>query len=306
MNNTNYTKEYAKFLQSRLNLTSKIKAVFDLSNGTAGIVLEELKNLNPNNLEIILINETPDPNFSAHGPNPLKEGAMEGLKQEVKKQNADIGIIVDADEDRVFFIDNKGDEIHPDKAAILIALEFNGPVIIDVRSGYPIREWLKENNRSVIDCRVGHYFIKKMMREKDIAFGAEVSGHYYFKDFLYADSGLRASMSMLNALSKLKEKNTSLSEWEKSSLKTYRIPETNYKVSDKQIIIEKIQNAFISEIKNSNNLDGIRIECGEGENMWWFSVRPSNTENLLRLNVEAKKEEVLKEGVKRLEGYIKN
>src|SRR3989344_4394381 len=175
-----YAEIYAKFLRRFLKLKAPLRVVFDCSNGTTALIIKKLRNLEIDKLEIKLINDKLDGNFPAHGPNPMAENALNDLERAVKKYRTDLGVIFDADGDRVFFVDDKGKEIHSDIIAGLIAENFFGPVILDIRSGYSAREPLSRAKRKVVDSRVGHYFIKKMMKNKKINFAAELSGHYYF------------------------------------------------------------------------------------------------------------------------------
>jgi phosphomannomutase len=226
----------------------------------------------------------------------MLSGALDTAAETVVREGADFGAVFDADEDRVFFIDNEGRPVVPDRAAALLASSFTGPVLVDVRSGYAIREWLAAENRQCIESRVGHFFIKQRMRELDIAFGAEASGHYYFRSFFYADSGMFAFVTMANRIAELRESGKTLSSWIANFPRLYRITETNFTVSDKQDTIERISNTFKKEAVRISNLDGVRMEFssfdGRGAE-WWMSMRESNTENLLRLNLEAKDETVM-------------
>ncbi len=289
-----YTRIYAGFLKKFLKIRRPLKVVFDCSNGSAGPVIKKISNLVIGKLEIILINEKPDGRFPAHGPNPMAKGATDDLRKAVSKNKADLGVIFDADGDRAFFIDDLGEGIHSDITAALIGKNYKGPVILDVRAGYLARELISK----VIDSRVGHYFIKKLMRQRKAPFAAETSGHYYFKDFFYADSGIFAAIQFMNAASEILKKGKKLSGWIDSLPKYYRSGEINFRISDKKAVMKKAENLFKKEAKKISHLDGLKMEFGPPVGQWWFSLRPSNTEDLLRLNLEAKDEKVFKKALK--------
>src|SRR3989344_3207106 len=188
-----YIKIYVQFLKKFLKPKRKLTVVFDCSNGSTGEILARfIKTYKLTNFK--LINQRPDGRFPAHGPDPMKPGAMDDLCQTVRKYKADLGVIFDADGDRVFFVDDRGRPVHSDVVAGLLSKNFNGQAILDVRAGYLAREFIVAGlprpgggKKKIVNSRVGHYFIKKLMREKKIPFAAEVSGHYYFQDFFFAD-----------------------------------------------------------------------------------------------------------------------
>lgn len=302
-----YINIYADFLKNFLKPQRKLKVVFDCSNGTAGIIL---KNLKTKKLKAILINQIPDGNFPAHGPNPLKFGALKQLQNEVKKQKADLGMIFDADADRVFFVDNLGRFVNPDIIARLLIWHLKPrKVIIDIRTGWLVRKPTTNNlrpttnNQQLIISRVGHYFIKKLMREIKANFAAEYSGHYYFKKFFYADSGILAAIEAINAVSKLPYK---LSDFIDLLPQYHRSDELNFKVKNPQECLKKIEQAL--KAKNYklkakiSYLDGLTMEFEE----WWFNLRPSNTEPLIRLNIEAKSKKLLNQKIKELRNFLEN
>lgn len=280
----NYIRTYADFLKKNLKIGKPLSVVFDCSNGTVGIVLQKLfRELRSS--KFIILNSNPDGNFPAHGPNPMAEGAMDDLSEAVLKNKADLGVIFDADGDRVFFVDNKGRLILPEAAIFLLARNFKGPVVLTVNVGIVARELLAKNRRKIVDSRVGHYFVKKLIREKEIDFASEISGHYYFKKFFYADSGIFAAIQFMNAVSKLP---VSLSSWIDSMPKYFRSGELNFEVKDKKEAIEKAKSYYRNRAKKVSDLDGLTMQ-GDG---WWFNLRPSNTEDLLRLNLEAQHERI--------------
>ncbi len=306
-----YSKIYSDFLKKKLNLKKSLRVVFDCSNGTTGIILKELfrksKFQNPKSkkthqsINSKLINWRPDGRFPAHGPDPWKKRAMDQLSRAVLKEKADLGVIFDADGDRVFFVDDEGRPVSPDIIAALISKNFPGSVILDLRSGYLARELISADRKKIIDSRVGHYFIKQTMRKKKISFGAESSGHYYFKDFYYCDSGIFAAIQFINQVSVMRNKNLKLSEWVSELPKYYRSGELNFEISNKSAAMKRVEEFYNKSVGKISHLDGIKIE---GEN-WWCNVRPSNTENLLRLNLEAKNKKIFDRKLKELTRLLK-
>ncbi len=302
-------KIYANFLNKFLKPAKSLKVVFDCSNGTTGLVLKKLLQTANCKLQTLLINATPDGNFPAHGPNPSKAGAMNQLKKEILSQKADLGIIFDADGDRVFFIDNKGKFINPDIIANLLIWRLNPKkVVIDVRTGWLVRK-PTTYNQQLTTSRVGHYYIKKLMRKIKADFGAEQSGHYYFafqnlgKGELYYDSGILSAIEIINAVSKLPYK---LSNYIDLLPQYYRSPELNLKVENPKQFIKKIEKYYKSKttdykLLTTNYLDGLTMEFSD----WWFNLRPSNTEPLLRLNIESNNKILLQQKIKELKSFIK-
>ncbi len=323
----NYYERYSDFLRKHLKVKKSVSVVFDCSNGTTGLALKKLFTHHPLPITHYSLNSIPDGNFPAHGPDPWKGGAIPALGKEVARRKADCGVIFDADGDRVFFVDDRGALVPPDHTTILIAQNFKGPVILDVRQGFLVREWLREHKRKIIDSRVGHFFIKKLMRQKKVPFAAELSGHYYFssgggsasggKDTAYWDSGILAAIQFLNSVSRLPG---SLSEWINEQPKYWQSGEINFAIKDTNIqmrtndtnntnaklrIMQRIEKYYRKRARRISKLDGLKMEFGTGAGAWWFSVRPSNTEDLLRLNVEAKDEKVLQAKLRKLRAAIR-
>jgi len=294
---------YAEFIEGFLKIEQSLTVVFDCSNGTTGLVLRKVKSKREK-VKGIFINDRPDGNFLAHGPDPLRPDALRDLIRAVQENKADCGVIFDADGDRVFFVDDKGKPLTADNAAILIGETEQGPVALDVRMGYGAREWFASHNRAVVDSRVGHYFIKKLMREKNISYAAELSGHYYFSDFFYCDSGIFAAIRFLNSVARLKQKGMKLSEWITAQPHYYQSREINFEVTDKEAMMKKVYDTYKDEARITSTLDGIKMEFGEGDKAWWFNVRPSNTENLLRLNLEAKDKKLFNAKLKEIKALI--
>ena len=335
-----YQKQYVDFFKKFVKIKKPLKVVFDCSNGTTGIILKELfrkrqATSDKRQVNYVLLNAKPDGNFPAHGPNPLVKGAMRQVGREVreprrwvgaptaKRVGADLGIIFDGDGDRVFFIDNKGRWIDPNESAYVLTRMFKPPYVVGIVSSWRLKKLKVENRkRQVFISQVGHYFFKKLMREKKATLGLEHSGHYYFKDFFYCDSGIFAAIQVINFVSALK---MPFSEWLDTLPKYYRSGEINMKLvtsEKRQVkrILEKIEKRYKNQGCKISKLDGLTVEFGpsplkereakrfgrnysfKGEG--WFNVRPSNTEPLLRLNVEATGKKLFNEKLKEIKKII--
>ncbi len=292
----NYIRLYADFLKKNLHPSRPISLVCDCSNGTAGLVLKELFAGIPH-LTVQMLHDRPDGNFPAHGPNPLAEGAQEELRRTVIRVHADAGVIFDADGDRVFFVDEKGNSLEPAAAILFLANCFRGDVLLPVNIGPFVRSQLLQQGRAAVDVRVGHHFVKQAMRAGGMEFAAEQSGHYYFKNFFYFDSGIFAAIQFANAVSALP---MPLSEWIRQLPPHWISGEVNFEVADKEKKLKQLHLAYASQASRIQELDGLSMEFPD----WWFNVRASNTENLIRLNMEATREQVFKDRFSELRRLI--
>jgi phosphomannomutase len=227
------------------------------------------------------------------------------VQKEVLKKQCALGISFDGDGDRVGFVDEKGEVVGGDLITALLAqgLEEKGSAVIyDLRSSRVVREEIERLGMRPVESRVGHTFLKANMRKENAVMGGEVSGHYYFRDFFFADSAIFATLSVLDMLCRENEK---FSEIVKPLRKYAHSGEINFDVSDKDKILDRVV-AHFADAKISY-LDGIKVEYWDSANLkesWWFSLRPSNTENLLRLNLEASSPELLAQKKKLLEELL--
>jgi len=231
----------------------------------------------------------PDGSFPNHEANPLKEENLVELKKKVIEEKADFGIALDGDADRVFFIDEKGETIPSDFITCLIAKEIlknkkNEKILYDLRSSWIVKQEVEKLHNKALMCRVGHAFIKQRMRKEKAIFAGELSGHFYFKDNFYTDSGIIAAVKVIELLSK---ENKKLSELTAPLQKYSASGEINFEVKDKKAKMKELEKLYSDG--NVSHLDGIRIDFDD----WWFNVRASNTEPLLRLNLEAKTKELM-------------
>ena len=281
--------DYKKFLKAFLKDVKGLKVVVDGSNGMGS---QDFSLVNDYlDCDTKIINFDIDGNFPSHDPNPMNNGAADMLISEVKKMHADLGIIFDGDADRVFFVDEKGSIVPSDYVTALISEELlkyhkNSEILYDLRSSWIVPERIKAMGGIPKMSRVGHSFIKELMRKDKALFAGELSGHFYFKDAHYTDSGIIAAICILNLLSSRKE---TFSKLVSPLEKYFASGEINFEVKDKDRVMKCIEEKY-SDGKISW-LDGIKVEYDD----WWFNVRASNTEPLLRLNMEARTKLLLKE-----------
>ncbi|MDF1666948.1 MAG: phosphomannomutase/phosphoglucomutase [Planctomycetota bacterium] len=272
----------------------------DCANGVAGPMVEQLfERFDKVSLDKLYFE--PDGTFPNHEANPLKLETLVDLQKLVRDKSLQLGIAFDGDGDRAAFVDEKGDPVASDLLTAFLASDVlkqhgGGTIVYDLRSSLVVKETIEKLGGKGIEERVGHAFIKKTMRDNDVIFGGELSGHYYWKDNYFADS---AFMAITRVLSIVSRDGKPLSELIAPFRRTAQSGEINYKVEDKDGRIEALSKAF--EDGEQSRLDGISIRC-DG---WWFNVRKSNTEPVLRLNLEAQDEALLKEKLVAVEAVIK-
>ncbi|CAN2215270.1 {ManB} Phosphomannomutase [Candidatus Nanopelagicaceae bacterium] len=278
--------DYVSHLLDLVNLSSirPLKIVIDAGNGMAGhtapAVFARL------NAEVIEMYYELDGSFPNHEANPIDPENLRDLQAAVKKNQADIGLAFDGDADRCFLVDEKGDLVNPSALTALIAtrelVKYPGSTIIyNLISSKSVREIVEENGGTAVRSRVGHSYIKKLMAETGAVFGGEHSGHFYFRDFWRADSGMLAA---LYAIAALGESDTPLSQLFAPFNRYISSGEVNSTVSDAVASTKKIEEHYgaLAGVE-LDHLDGLTV-TGD---TWWFNLRASNTEPLLRLNVEA-------------------
>ena len=278
---------YVDHLLSLVDLSEirSLKIVIDAGNGMAGhtapAVFARL------NCEVIPLFFELDGTFPNHEANPIDAKNLKDLQKAVKKHGADIGLAFDGDADRCFLGDENGDLVNPSTLTALIAdreLKKNpgANIIYNLISSRAVVEIVEESGGKAIRSRVGHSYIKKLMAETGAVFGGEHSGHFYFRDFWRADSGMLAALHAIAALGEVK---TPLSKLLKPYSRYISSGEINSQVADAQISMTEIEAKFGESAGNEvDHLDGLTVNG----DTWWFNVRASNTEPLLRLNVEAK------------------
>lgn len=282
-----YTKDITRdYINSFERKKYNLKVVVDTANSVSGLIVGEMLD----GVQLLHIFSESDGNFPNHEPNPLEEENMEDLKKKVIGHEADMGIAFDGDGDRVFFVDELGELIPSDLIIALIAKLIDKKVLYDIRCSNIIRETAKQS----VVSRVGHSFIKQQMKSEDIFFGGEYSGHYYLKQgSSYYESPYFVIYKLFEAM-----KDKKLSELILPFRKYYHSGELNFKVEDKQSVIEAIEKKY-SQGKITK-IDGIRIDFDD----WWFLLRGSNTEPLLRLIVEAKTKNLLEDKIKEITPFF--
>jgi len=290
--NREMLEEYVDYLLSLVDLTSirRLKIVVDAGNGMAGHTAPAI--FNRLNCELIPLYFELDGSFPNHEANPIDSANLVDLQKAVVKHKADLGLAFDGDADRCFLVDEKGLVVNPSDVTALIAhrelVKHPGSTIIyNLISSRAVLETIEENGGVGLRSRVGHSYIKKMMADSGAIFGGEHSGHFYFNDFWRADSG---ALAALHAIAALGLNKNSMSEILKPYQRYVLSGEINSKVDNADATMTLIENTFSAKSGVSiDHLDGLSV-IGD---TWWFNVRPSNTEPLLRLNVEAKTQAAL-------------
>ncbi|HVD12739.1 MAG TPA: hypothetical protein VNB46_05830, partial [Gaiellaceae bacterium] len=267
-----------------------LRVVIDAANGMAGAMLPPVLERLPQ-VDAVRCYFDPDGSFPNHEPNPLLPENREFIVAKTLEEQADLGVAFDGDADRCFFVDDSGEFVPGDFATALLAeavleKEPGAKIIYDVRASWAVPETIERNGGTALMNRVGHAYIKHRMREDDAAFGGEVSGHYYFRRFSQADSGVVPFLLMLELVSK---KGRRLSEILRPFRERYFITgELNTPVPDVALKLQELKEHFGSEGRVSH-MDGISVDAED----WHMNVRPSNTEPLLRLNLEARTPELM-------------
>ena len=281
--------EYVDHLLTLVDLSDirPLKIVVDAGNGMAGhtapAVFARL------NCEVIPMYYELDGTFPNHEANPIDPKNLKDLQKAVKKHKADIGLAFDGDADRCFLVDESGELVNPSTLTALIAARElaknpGASIIYNLISSHAVVEIVEESGGKAIRSRVGHSYIKKLMADTGAVFGGEHSGHFYFKDFWRADSGMLAA---LHAIAALGEVSAPLSKILKPYCRYVASGEINSEVADAQSSMNEISEKYGESAGNEvDHLDGLTVNG----DTWWFNVRASNTEPLLRLNVEAKTE----------------
>jgi phosphomannomutase len=263
--------------------------VIDAANGMAGAMLPPVLERLP--IEAVRCYFEPDGSFPNHEPNPLLPENREFIVRKVTEEHADLGVAFDGDADRCFFVDDSGEFVPGDFVTALLAesileKEPGAKMLYDVRASWAVPETIRRAGGEPLVNRVGHAFFKHRMREVGAAFGGEVSGHYYFRDFSQADSGVVPFLLMLGLVSKRGPK---LSEILRPYRERYFITgELNTPVADVPLKLQELKETFGAE-GTVSHLDGLSVDAED----WHMNVRPSNTEPLLRLNLEALSPELM-------------
>ncbi|MEK7503546.1 MAG: phosphomannomutase/phosphoglucomutase [Patescibacteria group bacterium] len=281
--------DYLKFNLRGMNLAAlrPLKIVIDTANAVPGILIPKLAGKLP--CKIYHIFKELDGSFPNHSPNPLVKENLRSLCSEIKQKQADFGVAFDGDGDRVFFVDEKGGIISADMIIALMA-EFilkdnpGSKILYDIRSSRAVKEIIEENGGKPVMWRVGHTFLKEKMREENILFGGEFAGHFYHKKHYFCEAPLFVLLKIIEMIS---IEGKALSQLVEPYRRYFHSGEINFQAQDKLGKIKELEKRF-SDGKIIK-IDGLRVDFKD----WWFNVRPSNTEPLLRLIIEAKTKDLL-------------
>lgn len=279
-----------------------LKLVIDCANGMGGHILPALcKKVGSDPVRLYW---RLDGSFPNHEANPLKTETMLALQDRVVDEQADLGVAFDGDGDRVAFTDENGRIIPGDFVTALIAREMlkkkpGAEILYDLRSSWVVPEEIEKAGGKAIECRVGHGLIKKQMREEGGYFAGELSSHYYFRDFYITDNG---DLAMLFIIKLLLAEGRPMSEIVKPLRRYFHSGEINSEVKDIPAVLARLKDKYGPAAKRVTEIDGYKAEFED----WWFNVRPSNTEPLIRLNLEAKDKAKMEEKVKELLDEIRS
>lgn len=297
--------EYLAFMNRYKEDYSGLNIAMDLSNGMANLFAKEIFGD-----KVHYLFDELDGTFPNHEPNPLIHKNVVPLEELVKKSGADIGVIYDGDADRVMFVDEKGQFISPDLIIALMGLYFISErgakgckVLQDIRSSKAVGEFLEPMGVEMHTWKVGRAFAARKLRELDGLWGGELAGHYYFKDFFYSDSGLLASLIVLNITARLKAEGKTISSAIANIVKYDNSGEINFRIENKQGAMDAVKEHFTAKETPTAfmDFDGYRIEFPD----WWLNIRPSNTEPYLRFLCEASSEELLHNKVEETRELLK-
>ncbi|MCG7609348.1 MULTISPECIES: phosphomannomutase/phosphoglucomutase [Mycobacterium] len=296
--------DYGSFLRSLVDLSSlrPLRIAVDAGNGMAGHTTPAVLGPIPGATVLPLYFEL-DGSFPNHEANPLNPANLVDLQAHVLATGADIGLAFDGDADRCFVVDELGRPVSPSAVTALVAAreltrEIGATVIHNLITSRAVPELVVERGGTPVRSRVGHSYIKALMAETGAIFGGEHSAHYYFRDFWGADSGMLAALHVLAALG---EQDRPLSDFMADYQRYEASGEINFTVADAPACVEAVLKSFGSSIQSIDHLDGVTVDLRDGS---WFNLRTSNTEPLLRLNVEARTAEDVAALVDRVSAQI--
>jgi len=302
----NVLEEYLKWMNGfTLAGDKSLKIGIDCGNGMGGLFLPGFFEAFPQFEATPLFWEL-DGNFPNHEADPLKSENLVDVQKLVRENGLDFGVAFDGDADRCMFVDENGDSISSDLITALIAGEVlkveSGPILYDLRSSQAVPEWITEHGGRPVRGRVGHSFMKRLLKKEGAKFGGELSGHYYFASCFGTDSGLMAMIQIINLLSQSKQP---LSAHIAPLRRYYATGEINYRVPDVKAALAEIEAHFAAQNGKLDYLDGLTVEIGEiKDGGWWFNLRSSNTEPLLRLNLEASTPELRDKYLAEVQGIL--
>lgn len=292
-----YLKHIFNFVD--LEKIGDLKVAIDASNGMAVKIIPKIIAKLP--IKTFLLNFEINGNFPGHSPNPLSDDAVFQIKSAIKEKGADFGFIFDGDADRIFLVTKNGKLLRGDITLLLLTKHFlkvypGKGVVFNVICSRAVPEFIEKWGGKPVKSKVGFVNIRKKMMEEDAIIGGEVSGHYCFRDNFYFDSASIAFLVLLQLISEEKRKLDEIAE----ELSPYaKSNEINFQTTDKETLLNEIKNKYADG--KQSFLDGVTVEYND----WWFNIRPSQTEPLLRLTIEAKTKDLLEEKIKELTEFIK-
>ncbi len=278
-----------------------LKIAIDAGNGMGGLLAPAVFDRLP--VEIVPLYFELDGTFPNHEANPIEPENVRDLKRTVLDQQCDLGIAFDGDADRMFLIDEHGNFISGDITAAMVSLELlkhnpGATIVYNLICSRTVPEVIEDNGGTAVRSRVGHSFIKALMRKTGAIFGGEHSGHFYFRESWNADSGIIAAVTVLQLIS---VSNQSLSEILEPIDTRVRSGEINSEITDLEGTLKRVEEYYAAEGAEVDHVDGLTVGFEE----WWFNVRPSNTQPLVRLNVEAETQDLLDEKTAEVLGLIR-
>jgi phosphomannomutase len=293
-------KDYVAYVRKYLKGSEELKVVMDCGNGAASAYLQDI--FYDSFVKSTVLFDEPDGRFPNHGPNPLEKESWDSIQAEILKQKADLGILFDGDADRAIFFDEKGCFISPDMITALLGDYFyvqeerTGPMFYDIRSSKSVSEFIASLGGTSAACGSGHASIKKLLKEEKGLYAGELSGHYYYSDNSFCDSGFITAAIICTVCGRSKRPLSALV----SVINPYSFSgEINFSVKDQDRVLKGIPLQFPKG--RVNTLDGIRLDFDH----WWFILRPSGAEPLLRLVVEARDDELMMKNIKEITQIIK-
>ena len=292
---TSLLSEYVSFLKKKVSFSgAPMRVVVDAGGGSAALVLPEL-------LHALGVSYTPlffevDGSFSRHSPNPHDRRSQAHIKKELASGEYQLGVIFDGDADRAIFFDETGEEVRPDFILALLADEAlkkkkGGSFVAELTTSKAVREYIANRGGKVALCRVGRTYMRDRMKQTDSRIGAEISGHFYFKDFYYWDAAILAFLRVVELIS---SRGVAISALARPLAAYMSSGQVSVEVSSKEV------EAYYRGQGEHSRLDGITVEFDH----WWFNIRPSNTENMVRYMLEADSEKILEEKKQELEKVI--
>ncbi|MCA9832322.1 MAG: phosphomannomutase/phosphoglucomutase [Thermomicrobiales bacterium] len=287
------TGAYAEHALSMIDISTikPLKIAVDAGNGMAGKLAPAVFAQLP--IEIVPLYFELDGTFPNHEANPIEPENIRDLQRAVVEHNCDLGVAFDGDADRMFLVDENGTFIGGDMTLAMVAIQMlkkhpGSAIVYNLICSRTVPEVIEEHGGRPIRSRVGHSYIKPLMREEDAVFGGEHSGHFYFRDNWYADSGLIAMLTVVELVS---ERDESLASILAPIDSRVRSGEINTEVADAKAVVDRIEAFYAAQGATIDHLDGLTVEFDN----WWFNIRGSNTQPLLRLNVEADDTPLLEE-----------